>query len=92
MGREAELLEQQERREVEVLIRAFLSFLFHLWKALLYLFIGLDLRETAGEGKASYQGEIYQVYNNTPYTWLNTGKVCTSTQDMIHIFLGRLSC
>ena len=30
MGREAELLEQQERREVEVLILAFLSFLFHL--------------------------------------------------------------
>ena len=71
---------------------AFLSFLFHLWKALLYLFIGLDLGETAGEGKASYQGEIYQVYNNTPYTWLKTGKLCTSTQDMIHIFLGRLSC
>ena len=65
---------------------------FHLWKALLYLFIGLDLGETTGEGKASYQGEIYQVYNNTPYTWLNTGKLCTSTQDMIHIFLGRLSC
>ena len=39
---------------------------FHLWKALLYLFIGIDLGETAGEGKASYQGEIYQVYNNTP--------------------------
>ena len=43
------------------------SFLFHLWKALLYLFIGLDLGKTAGEGKASYQGEIHQVYNTTCY-------------------------
>ena len=63
MGREAELLEQQERREVEVLFLAFLSFLFHL----LYPFIGLDLGKTAGEGKASYQGEIHQVYNTTSH-------------------------
>ena len=67
MGREAELLEQQERREVEVLILAFLNFLFRLWKALLYRFIGLDLGKTAGEGKASYQGKIHQVYNTTFY-------------------------
>ena len=36
-------------------------------KALLYLFIGLDLGKTAGEGKASYQGKIHQVYNTTFY-------------------------
>ena len=66
MGREAELLEQQERREVEVLILAFFSFLFYLWNALLYLFIGLDVGKTAGEGKASYQGKIHQVYSTQP--------------------------
>ena len=75
MGREAELLEQQERREVEVLFLAFLSFPFPLWKALLFLFIGLDLGKTAGEGKASYQGEIHQVYNSTFYYWLDRRKL-----------------
>ena len=63
MGREAELLEQQERREVEVLFLAFLTLLFRL----LYLFIGLDLGKTAGEGKTSYQGEIHQVYSTNSY-------------------------
>ena len=67
MGREAELLEQQERREVEVLILAFLSFHISSMKGSFIFFIGLDLGETAGEGKTSYQGEIHQVYSTNSY-------------------------
>ena len=65
MGREAEFLEQQERREVEVLF-LLSSVSCFIYGRFFISFIGLDLGKTAGEGKASYQGKIHQVYSTQP--------------------------